>query len=242
MAGHRGGAISELMHVLFADEHGPGALEARDHLGVFRRNAIGEDGAGARGLDARRVEQIFQPDGDSVQRAAPRAGVSLGLERPRLPQGLVRHNGDEGIQLGIQALDAIETRARQFHRRNLLRTDLLGRFEQGPLRGRGGKTRNRRRQQGQRFPAIEPGELHGAILSRPNPGKLRARMRHPGRRFQPSEYNLVVDHNGSPAYLPLLSMTNSTVSKPLGGILKNCDLGLNTSVGVTVTSYSCTCG
>jgi hypothetical protein len=38
-----------------------------------------------------------------------------------------------------------------------------------------------------------------------------------------------------PVYL-LLSMTNSTVSKPLGGIFKNCDLGLNTSVGVTVTS------
>ena len=35
-------------------------------------------------------------------------------------------------------------------------------------------------------------------------------------------------------------MTNSTVSKPLGGIFKNCDVGLNTFVGVTVTSYSCT--
>jgi hypothetical protein len=34
----------------------------------------------------------------------------------------------------------------------------------------------------------------------------------------------------------LLSMTNSTVLKPLAGIVTNCEVGLKTSVGVTVIS------
>ena len=38
----------------------------------------------------------------------------------------------------------------------------------------------------------------------------------------------------SARYLPLSTM-NSTVTNPLAGIVTNCAVGLNTSVGVTVT-------
>src|SRR5215469_8027844 len=39
------------------------------------------------------------------------------------------------------------------------------------------------------------------------------------------------------AYFKPLGILNSMVVKPLGGTFTNCDTGLNTAVGVTVTSY-----
>lgn len=57
-----------------------------------------------------------------MQWTTPVAGVNLFVSVLRLREGAVMHEGDEGVENGIQFLDAIETGGGEFHRGNLFAT------------------------------------------------------------------------------------------------------------------------
>ncbi len=75
---------------------------------------------------ARDVDDVLDADRHAVQRTAQPAGLSLGFGG----QGS-RHRGlavdpDEGVELGVELLDAVEQRAGEIDGRKLLRRDGAG--------------------------------------------------------------------------------------------------------------------
>ena len=71
------------MQVGLADEHGAGGGQAACDLGVFRRHAIVEDGAGRGGAHGGGVDVVLERDRNAVQRPAELAGALLGVSRMR---------------------------------------------------------------------------------------------------------------------------------------------------------------
>ena len=73
----RAAAIGEFVHVEFTQKHNSGSLQPRDDFSVFLRYSIFEYGASCGCPDACRVEQIFERNRDTVQRAAPFAALNF---------------------------------------------------------------------------------------------------------------------------------------------------------------------
>ena len=92
---------------------------------------FGELPAGGRRAHSRHIDQVFQRDGNSMQRAAPVARRDFCVCSSCLLQRQVRRHRDERVERGIQPLDAIETLARQLNGRQLAAANLFGSFNQG---------------------------------------------------------------------------------------------------------------
>jgi len=110
----------------FADQYRARGLEKLDDVSVFSWNAIREQGTAASGFNAGRVDQILQADGNAVQWTTPVACANLRFRRACLSDGAVVHDGDEGIDCRIEPLDAVETRGREFDRRDLFAMQQVG--------------------------------------------------------------------------------------------------------------------
>ena len=123
-------AQSELMQVLFADDHRACCLESPYDFGVFGRDAIRKLPASARRPRARRIEQVLEAHRNSMQRTPPTAFHDLRFRALRVRCRLFGRHGDERVQARVQALNPRQACRGQFFRRNLLRPYELARLPQ----------------------------------------------------------------------------------------------------------------
>ena len=96
------------MQVELAEDDGSVALEARDDVGVFSGDAVFEHGAGRSGAGAGGVDVVLEGDGDAVERAAELSGFCFRVQHGGLGEGLLRHDGDVGVDFGVIDRDAGE--------------------------------------------------------------------------------------------------------------------------------------
>ncbi len=116
------------MHVELAEDHRAGLLQSPHDLGIFGWDAIAILIAGGGGAHARGVEQIFEPDAEC--RAAGRDSFrrDFGFGVASLLQREIGGDGDEGVENGIESLDARQAFAREFERRQAASANLFGGF------------------------------------------------------------------------------------------------------------------
>ena len=112
----------------------PGVLDASDHRRIVGRHVVGELHRPAGRSDARRLDGVLHRDGQTVQRtdvvAAGHPRVGLGA-RCAGPLDVER---DDGVDVAIEPVDAIEVELEELDRSQLAAAD--GRRELG--RGFGG--------------------------------------------------------------------------------------------------------
>ena len=118
VADDRAAAVGKFMQVLFAEKYRARRPQFPDQLGIACRYPILEQGAGSRRAHTSGVDDVFQANGNSVQRTPPPASLNLGLRRARLLESRFASHGDESIQKRIEFLNSGETLLGQFHRRN----------------------------------------------------------------------------------------------------------------------------
>ena len=118
MADDRASAVSELMQVQFAQQHSPGRLESLHDGCVVLRNVILQHRAGRSGFYTCGFNQIFNCQRNAMQRAFPGAVSDFCFSFAGRIHGRVGSDGDESIQLRIQAFNLRETCLRQLHRRD----------------------------------------------------------------------------------------------------------------------------
>src|SRR3954447_10190032 len=63
-------AVREFVQVVLSQKDCTGVFQPAHHLGIFRGYSIFEQLTGGRGADSRDVDQVFETDGNAVQRAA----------------------------------------------------------------------------------------------------------------------------------------------------------------------------
>ena len=100
-------AGGELLQVLLAQDYRAGLLASPDHLGVLVRHIIGQDTSAQSGQNPCGGEIVLDPDGDALQRAQVFAPCYGRLLFPRLAARLVVQDGDEGVQLWLQAFRTV---------------------------------------------------------------------------------------------------------------------------------------
>ena len=101
----RGGAHSELVHVVLADDDRPGFLQAFDHKGVIKRIEAAEDFGAGRGARALGDDGVLDRDGHAPEGLG---GVrALRVEGAGLFKGLLAH-GDQGMDGRFRLGDAVE--------------------------------------------------------------------------------------------------------------------------------------
>ena len=75
------------MQILFPQKHRAGSLQAANNFRVFAGDAVLENETGGGGAHPSRVDQVFQGQGNTVQRSAPVAAPYLGLGLAGLQPG-----------------------------------------------------------------------------------------------------------------------------------------------------------
>lgn len=88
--------------------------------------------AGGGGANARGVVEVFEGDGDAVEDGAGR------FERAGLGEGLLGGDGDEGVEGGVELIDAAKTGFDKFGRGELAAAEEGAGFGEGEVRGVGG--------------------------------------------------------------------------------------------------------
>jgi hypothetical protein len=111
--------VGELVRVALADEGGAGGAHAGDRAGVLRRVAA-PAGRARGGGDAGDVEDVLDAQRDAAQRPAVRA-APVGLA------GLLEHavglEVQVGVELAVEAVDALERRAGELDGGQLARVE-----------------------------------------------------------------------------------------------------------------------
>jgi hypothetical protein len=100
-----------------------------DHRRVVGRDEIGQHFRTAGRRPALGTKDILLGDGNAGQRAG-RTGCDAGIGGTRHGQRLLAVDGDEGVDIGIQALDAVEEQRGQLDAGNLLGGQGLRQFFQ----------------------------------------------------------------------------------------------------------------
>src|SRR5262245_54298320 len=116
MAWYRGAPVSKLLHVLFAQQDGSRLFQSLDHCGIFAGHALGKQSAGASRLYARRINQVLQSDGDTVQWPAPTVVKNFILRFLCLGQGQFRCHSYERIEQRIELLNSLEASGGEVYR------------------------------------------------------------------------------------------------------------------------------
>ena len=106
------------MQIVLAQNYRARLPQAPHHFGVLRRNAIFEESAGRGRARSGGINQIFQCNGNPMQRPAPLPARDFDFRGPRLPQRRISSHGNKSIQRGIQLLDSFQASAGQINRRN----------------------------------------------------------------------------------------------------------------------------
>ena len=119
------------MQVQLADDDRARSLQLPNQSGIFGRNSLAELIAGGGGANARGIEQVFQSDRNTVQRAAPVTGHDFGFGLARLVERQIAGDGDERVENRIQPLDTREALACKFNRREPAGANLFGGVGEG---------------------------------------------------------------------------------------------------------------
>jgi hypothetical protein len=80
-------------------------------------HVVGEDLGAGGGADAGGLVQVFEREGDAVQRSPGPARGQAGLGLPGFGQSPLRQEGDEGVEPAVQRLDAFQAGAGELKRR-----------------------------------------------------------------------------------------------------------------------------
>ena len=107
------------MQVVFANDHGPGRAKSPPDVGVLVGDVVQKQRAGRGGWFAGKVNQVFDCDGNAMQWAAQLAADDFLFREPRLCDGFVGIDADEGVDNSVVLLDARETLVDEFNRRQL---------------------------------------------------------------------------------------------------------------------------
>ena len=103
------GAKGELVKVALSHDDSAGCAQPFDD-GRVRAGNVGSPHAGGGGRrDAAHVDEVFDRDGDAVERAATAPAGDFLIGVPRGLPGGFREDCDEGVQPGVLARDARET-------------------------------------------------------------------------------------------------------------------------------------
>ena len=77
------------------------------------------------------INNVFEANGDAMQRTAPKAALYFAFGLPRLRQCRFPSDGDKGIEYRILLGDSPQTFLRKFDRRDFALTQTLGYFKDG---------------------------------------------------------------------------------------------------------------
>src|ERR1700682_465069 len=116
----RAAAVGELVQVVLANNHRARLFEPPDDFRIFHRYVIFVQGAGGGSPSSRSIDQIFERDGNAVQRSSPLIAPDFSFSSPRFREGGFPGDGNECIQCGIEFRNAIQATPSQFDWRNLL--------------------------------------------------------------------------------------------------------------------------
>ena len=105
------------MHVQLAEQHHARLVQAADAGAVALGHVVGEDLGAGGGADAGGLVQVFEREGDAVQRPPGLARGQAALGVLGLGQGPLREEGDEGVEPAVQRLDALQAGAGELQRR-----------------------------------------------------------------------------------------------------------------------------
>ena len=115
-------AEGELGHHQLADDDRAGALQPLDDGAVGGGDAVPFDLRAGGRADAGGVVEVFNTDGDAVHRSAVLTARHLRLGLLGGQHRLVAGDGDEGVDRGLDLVDALEKSRRDLDGRDLPRT------------------------------------------------------------------------------------------------------------------------
>ena len=101
--GGAGAFKSHLVQVELAQADGTCRLQPLGDFGIFSRDAVEEDAAGASGAKARGIDVVLEGDWDSVKRPL---AIALCVASFRLGESAFFGDGDKTVQAGVDLLDA----------------------------------------------------------------------------------------------------------------------------------------
>ena len=126
-----GGRAGVLVATVLAHDHRTGIGQTPRYRGILVRDTVCVHFRAIGGQDVLGVDNVFEADGNTVQRPQILAGPDTPLRFPRGLQGLVFHHRDVGIDSAVKFVDSGHRRLHQVHRRNLRRLDQIGNLGDG---------------------------------------------------------------------------------------------------------------
>ena len=115
----------EFVHVRFAENHGAGSVELGNDGSVVGTDEVRQHARSACRQPALAAEDVLLGDRDTGQRADITGG-NLRVGSAGLGQALVGIDGNEGVDVRVIRLDAVEEQLRQFDAGNLFAGERLG--------------------------------------------------------------------------------------------------------------------
>ena len=115
-----------MRHVGLAEDHGSGGTQARDHGGVASRHVVGQEAGPRRRPYPSRLDGVLDRTGHAMEGAPPllpRPGL---VSRTGPSERLGLGQGHDGIELWIEALDALEHACGEFDGGHLTPADGAG--------------------------------------------------------------------------------------------------------------------
>ena len=103
----RAAAVGELVQVVLANNHCARLFESPDDFRIFRRYVIFVQGARGGSPSSGCIDQVFERDGNAVQRSAPLSARDFSFCSPRVRESGFPCDGNKSIQCGIEFLNAI---------------------------------------------------------------------------------------------------------------------------------------
>ena len=91
-------------------------MEALHNCSIFGRDPVAEGFGSPGSRDVGGIEQVFNAEGNPVQRSAIVSGSDFFIGFFRLCQGKISRQGDDAAQLWIEALNAVEVDLRKASR------------------------------------------------------------------------------------------------------------------------------
>lgn len=119
-------AVGKLIHVELPQQNGSRLSQSANDESVFLRNSIRKNGAPTGGPDPSGVDQVFQRNGNPVERPAVASGEDFFLGRARLLCRLPGGDCDECVESWIQTLNALQARLGQRDWRYRSRSNAVG--------------------------------------------------------------------------------------------------------------------
>ena len=121
------------MHAEFSKQNRAGLLKLHRGSGIVVGNPVLQYRRMTGGTNSLGRVEIFERDGNAVQRPAVGSGSQLLFRLPGLFEGEVAGEGDEAVQLAVQGIDTIETGIGEFDGGKLFAPQPGGSFGDGQI-------------------------------------------------------------------------------------------------------------